>query len=90
MTSTAAATDDTLFVGSVAKGLRVLNAFSGGQQLMSLREIAEACGTDKSTAQRFTHTLAKLGYLEKCERTKRFALGKRVLELSFNLSLIHI
>jgi len=76
--------EDVLFVASLEKGLRVLGAFSGAQQLMSLREIAEACGTDKSTAQRFTHTLAKLGYLEKCAKTKRFALGKRVLELSFN------
>jgi len=83
MTPTIAAADDSLFVASLEKGLRVLGAFSASQQLMSLREIAEACGTDKSTAQRFTHTLAKLGYLEKCPKTKRFGLGKRVLELSF-------
>jgi DNA-binding IclR family transcriptional regulator len=76
-------TEDTLYVASLEKGMRIFTAFSSGQQFMSLREIAEACGTDKSTAQRFTHTLAKLGYLEKCPRTKRFALGKKVLELSF-------
>jgi DNA-binding IclR family transcriptional regulator len=75
---------DTLFVTSLEKGLAVLGAFSGGQQFMTLREVADACGTDKSTAQRFTHTLTKLGYLEKCPRTKRFSLGKSVLELSFN------
>lgn len=75
---------DALFVGSLEKGLAVLSAFSAGQQFMTLREVAEACGTDKSTAQRFTHTLTKLGYLEKCPKTKRFALGKSVLELSFN------
>jgi len=75
---------DPLYVASLEKGLNVLGAFSTGQQHMNLREIAEACGTDKSTAQRFTHTLAKLGYLEKCAKTKRFSLGKRVLELSFN------
>jgi DNA-binding IclR family transcriptional regulator len=77
------AAGDALYVASIEKGMRVLAAFSSGQQFMSLREIAEACGTDKSTAQRFTHTLAKLGYLEKCPRTKRFALGKKVLELAF-------
>jgi DNA-binding IclR family transcriptional regulator len=75
---------DTLFVASLEKGLAVLGAFSGGQQFMTLREVADACGTDKSTAQRFTHTLTQLGYLEKCARTKRFSLGKSVLELSFN------
>src|SRR5665213_856653 len=77
-------TRDTLFVASLEKGLAVLGAFSGGQQFMTLREVADACGSDKSTAQRFTHTLTKLGYLEKCDRTKRFSLGKSVLELSFN------
>ncbi|QJR12090.1 Pca regulon regulatory protein [Usitatibacter rugosus] len=66
------------------KGLRVLGAFSAGQQFMTLREIAEACEIDKSAAQRFTHTLSQLGYLEKCGDTKRFSLGKKVLELSFN------
>ena len=75
---------DPLYVASLEKGLNVLGAFCTGQQFMNLREIAEACGTDKSTAQRFTHTLSRLGYLEKCAKTKRFSLGKRVLELSFN------
>lgn len=76
--------EDALFVGSLEKGLRVLGAFGSGRQHMTLREIAEACAMDKSAAQRFTHTLAQLGYLEKCGETKRFSLGKRVLELSFN------
>jgi IclR family transcriptional regulator, pca regulon regulatory protein len=78
------AREDALYVGSLEKGLRVLGAFAGGRERMSLREIAEACETDKSAAQRFTHTLVQLGYLEKCPETKRFALGKKVLELSFN------
>jgi IclR family pca regulon transcriptional regulator len=78
------AREDALYVGSLEKGLRVIGAFGAGRQFMTLREIAEACGTDKSAAQRFTHTLTKLGYLEKCPDTKRFSLGKKVLELSFN------
>jgi IclR family pca regulon transcriptional regulator len=80
----AAGREDALHVGSLEKGLRVLGAFSTGREFMTLREIAEACGLDKSAAQRFTHTLSNLGYLEKCPETKRFALGKKVLELSFN------
>ena len=79
-----AAREDALFVGSMEKGLRVLGAFGAGKQFMTLREIAEACAIDKSAAQRFTHTLAQLGYLDKCGDTKRFSLGKKVLELSFN------
>ncbi|TFZ02816.1 IclR family transcriptional regulator [Ramlibacter henchirensis] len=78
------AREDALYVGSLEKGLRVLGAFGGGEQFKTLREIGQACGMDKSAAQRFTHTLVQLGYLEKCPDTKRFSLGKRVLELSFN------
>lgn len=76
--------EDPLHVGALEKGLRVLGAFSAGQRFMHLREIADACGFDKSAAQRFTYTLAALGYLEKCPRTKRYSLGKRVLALSFD------
>lgn len=76
--------EDALHVGSLEKGLRVLGAFDSGRQFMTLREVAEACGLDKSAAQRFTHTLTQLGYLEKCGETRRYALGKKVLELSFN------
>ena len=76
--------EDPLYVASLEKGLRVLAGFAAGRQHLSLREVAEACDMDKSTAQRFTHTLAKLGWLEKCPKTRRFALGKKVLELSFN------
>ena len=73
-----------LYVGSLEKGLRVIGAFGAGRQFMTLREIGEACDLDKSAAQRFTHTLTQLGYLEKCGETKRFSLGKKVLELGFN------
>lgn len=76
--------EDPLRVGSLEKGLKVLAAFSAGPRFMNLREIAEACGMDKSAAQRFTHTLWQLGYLEKCPKTRRFSLGKRVLELTFH------
>jgi len=78
------AADDPLYVASVEKALRVLAAFSSGRALMSLREVAQACDLDKSAAQRFTHTLTRLGYLEKCPESKRFGLGRKVLELSFN------
>jgi len=76
--------EDALYVGSLEKGLRVLGAFDAGRRFLTLREIAQACGMDKSAAQRFSHTLVRLGYLEKCGETKRFSLGKKVLELSFN------
>ena len=73
---------DTLFVSSVEKAFRVLHAFRAGRQELGLRDlslsqISEISGLDKSASQRFTNTLVKLGYLEKDARTRRYrpALG---------------
>lgn len=73
---------DTLFVGSVEKGFSVLHAFRTGQREMGLRDlslsqISEISGLDKSASQRFTNTLVELGYLEKDALTRRYrpALG---------------
>ncbi len=73
---------DTLFVGSVEKGFAVLHAFRTGQRELGLRDlslsqISQISGLEKSASQRFTNTLVKLGYLEKDERTRRYrpALG---------------
>lgn len=74
---------DALHVASVAKAFRVLEAFGRTITDLSLMEIAEITGLDKSATQRFAHTLWQLGYLEKDERTRRFRLGKPVLDLSF-------
>ncbi|HWX50965.1 MAG TPA: IclR family transcriptional regulator [Roseomonas sp.] len=76
--------DDTLLVGSVEKAFRVLHAVREGPGAMSLGEIAAASGLDKSAAQRFAHTLWRLGYLEKDERTRRFTLGRQALETAFH------
>ena len=77
---------DTLFVSSVEKGFAVLYAFRTGQRELGLRDlslsqISEISGLDKSASQRFTNTLVKLGYLEKDQRTRRYrpALGNRDL-----------
>lgn len=47
---------------------------------MGLGEIAAVSGLDKSTVQRVTHTLHRLGYLEKSAETRRFSLGKKLLD----------
>lgn len=71
-----------LFVNSVEKAFSVLHAFRKGQRDLGLRDlslsqISEISGLDKSAAQRFTNTLVELGYLEKDARTRRYrpALG---------------
>jgi IclR family pca regulon transcriptional regulator len=73
---------DRLFVESLARGFRVLEAFSFSPGPMSLSDIAEATGLDKSAAQRLVHTLVKLGYLEKAPGG--VVPGRRLLERSFD------
>src|SRR5579871_5660678 len=60
-----AATEPGWFVSSVEKAFQILRAFEARERSLSLTEISELTGLDKSTAQRFTYTLAALGYLHK-------------------------
>lgn len=76
-------TDDPLMVKAVEKAFRVLDTFDGGNSRQSLTQIAERAGLDRSAAQRFTHTLAKLGYLSKDPRTKFYELTAKTLSLAY-------
>lgn len=74
-----------LFVQSLEKAFKVLEAFGSGDQFLSLSEIAELSNLDKAAAQRCVHTLVETGYLEKEPRTARLTLGKKCLDLTYNL-----
>lgn len=73
---------DRLFVEALSRGFHVLEAFADNPMPMSLSQIADAADMDKSAAQRLTHTLVKLGYLERTPRG--ITLGRRLLERSFD------
>ncbi|RFC62041.1 IclR family transcriptional regulator [Fulvimarina endophytica] len=73
---------NALFVRSVEKAMRVLEAWRGDELYLGLSEVAERAGLDKSATQRFCYTLESLGYLTKDARTRRYALGTRVLDRS--------
>jgi len=75
---------DALSVLSVEKAFRVLSAFNGEHPSMSLTQLAATVGLHKSAAQRFTHTLMKMGYLQKDLLTKRFELGVKTLDLGYH------
>ena len=76
--------EDTLFVRSIEKAFRVLTAFGAGHSSLSLAQVAQATGLDKSAAQRFTHTLERLGYLRKAPETRHFSLTPRTLEPGYH------
>lgn len=71
------------FVQSLARGLKVLQAFTAERPEMTLTEVAQATGLNMAAAQRFTDTLMQLGFLHR-DHNKRFCLGPKVLTLGFS------
>ena len=78
---------DRLFVESVARAFRVLEAFADRPEPMTLSQLAAAAGVDKSAAQRLSHTLGQLGYLE--QGSGGLVPGRRLLERSFDYLRSH-
>lgn len=66
-------------MGGLAKGLRVIEAFSAEQPRLSIAEAAEIAGLDRATARRCLLTLSELGYA--AYDGKFFTVTPRVLRL---------
>jgi len=73
-----------LFNQSLEKGIAVLRAFSAERRTMTIAEVAEAVGINKSSAQRMVFTLEQLQLLRKHPRTRRYQLTPRVMDIGFN------
>ena len=63
---------DTLYVASLAKGLKLLRLFDRNHTELSLTELVKLSAMDKSAVQRLTNTLAVEGFLDRDPVTKRF------------------
>jgi IclR family pca regulon transcriptional regulator len=73
---------DPLFNQSVQKAFAILDAFGGERRALNLGEIASTVGMTKSSAQRCTHTLERLGLLTRDARFKRWVLTPRCLNMA--------
>jgi DNA-binding IclR family transcriptional regulator len=73
---------DPRFNSSVGKALALLETFGGELRALNLAELAAHGGMTTSSAQRCTHTLARLGYLKRDARLRRWVLTPRTLSLS--------
>jgi IclR family transcriptional regulator, pca regulon regulatory protein len=73
---------DPLFNQSVQKAFAILDAFGGERRALNLSEIARLVGVTKSSAQRCTHTLERLGLLTRDAHVKRWVLTPRTLSLA--------
>lgn len=78
------ATHDRQYVTALAKGLSVLEAFAEHPAAMSLQQLAERSGLEKSTVQRMVFTLVHRGYLRKGVDGRGYCLGPKVLDRSFD------
>ena len=74
--------DGRLHVESVARALRLLEAFAANPQPQSLSQLAKSAGIDKSAAQRLSQTLLTYGYLEQVSTGLR--PGRKLLERSLD------
>jgi IclR family pca regulon transcriptional regulator len=84
MTSSVDAISEKSTVQSLAKGLRVLEAFTAERPEMGVAEAARAAGLDNGTAFRFLMTLVQLGYLSRNADSKQFRLTLKCLDLGFH------
>lgn len=72
---------DPLFCNSVAKAVSILESLSQQRRSLNLGEIARIAGMTKSSAQRCTHTLERLGYITREPRMRGWVLTPRALRL---------
>jgi IclR family transcriptional regulator, pca regulon regulatory protein len=71
-------------VQSLAKGFRVLEAFTSEQDEMTLSEIAVIAELDPGTTYRMLNTLVDLGYVSRLPESRRFSLTLKTLDLGFH------
>lgn len=71
-------------VQSLAKGFKVLQAFTAQEPELTMAEVARKAGLDNATAFRFLNTLVGLGYVDKVDNSRLFRLSLNVLDLGFH------
>ncbi|TDE35100.1 IclR family transcriptional regulator [Antarcticimicrobium sediminis] len=74
---------NTLFVSTLAKGLRLLRAFDETHTELSLTKLAEITGLEKSAVQRLANTLHLEGMLDKDAETRRYRPSHAWLRLAY-------
>ncbi len=74
---------NTLFVASLAKGLRILRAFDHTNTELSLAAMAKITGLDKSAVQRLANTLHVEGMLDKDPVTRLYRPSHAWLRMAY-------
>lgn len=69
-------------IQSLGRGLDLLCILAATDESMTVTDIAQALGVDKSTAFHLLSTLASRGFVEQNPKDRRYKLGLRIIELS--------
>lgn len=77
--------DDSASSQSLERGLAILTAFTPDRPALGISELAQRLGLTRSTTHRYVATLAKLGYLDQDDATRKYRLGISVLDLGFSV-----
>jgi IclR family transcriptional regulator, pca regulon regulatory protein len=70
---------------SLERGLAILSVFTHDRAALGVSELARELSLTRSTTHRYVATLARLGYLQQDNLTRKYHLGPRVLDLGFSM-----
>lgn len=74
--------EDPLFVRAAARAVAILSAFEFANKPLSLKEISDLSGVDRSATQRMVHTLQALGMIVRDDEDRGYLPGKRILTMA--------
>ncbi len=69
-------------VQSLARGLQIIEKLAQAADGLSITELAEEYEIDKGNISRMMQTLAKYGFAEKSQESRKYILGPQVVRLS--------
>lgn len=72
-------------IQALDRAVKLLRCFTAEEPELSVTEVSKRTGIAKSTASRFLHALADLGFLRYHEASGKFRLGLKLLELGGTL-----
>jgi DNA-binding IclR family transcriptional regulator len=81
--ATTAQERDRRFATTLAKGLKILQAFAPSDRALGNRELARRTGLPPSTVARMTFTLTQLGFLQQLKPEDSYCLGPAVMALGY-------
>ena len=76
--------EPSYIVPALARGLRLLQAFSTDEAVQSLGRLAKELGLPRATTFRLAGTLMHLGFLKRDEETGEYRIGVAALKLGWN------